>query len=100
MSTQTNEKGALAVMERDARAAKAHRMAEYTRDETTLVRVTECEIASREARAAMAELIEAATAFRKGEYHDPETEFSAQYNERRRREGARLDAAIARAVGA
>ncbi|QQP96513.1 hypothetical protein [Lysobacter enzymogenes] len=50
--------------------------------------------------AAVAELIEAATAFRRGEYHDPETEFSVQYNERRRREAARLHAALARVGGA
>lgn len=52
------------------------------------------------ATAAVAELIEAVAAHRKGEYHDPETEFSADYRERRRKEAARVDAALARVGGA
>lgn len=52
------------------------------------------------ARAAVTELIEAVTAYRKGEYHDPETEFSVDYHERRRKEAARVDAALARVGGA
>lgn len=48
------------------------------------------------ARAAVAELIEAANAYRRGEYHDPEVEFLDAYSERRREARERLDAALAR----
>lgn len=43
---------------------------------------------------AIAELFEAVTAYRKGEYHDPEVESSDCYHERRRKEGLRVDAAL------
>lgn len=51
------------------------------------------------ARAAVDELIEAATAHRNGEYHDPEVESHADYRWRRRKERERLDAALDRVQG-
>lgn len=45
---------------------------------------------------AVAELIEATSAYVSGEYHDAETEFSVDYTARRQRERARLRDAIAR----
>ncbi|WP_202844743.1 hypothetical protein [Luteimonas saliphila] len=53
----------------------------------------------RETRAAVAELIEAASIYRKGQYHDPEVESSDAYRSRRLAEIRRLDAALARVTG-
>lgn len=63
----------------------------------------QCHISSeaiREVRSAVAELIEAAFAYERGEYWDGETEFRTDYNTRRRIEADRLRAALARVGGA
>ena len=52
-----------------------------------------------EARAAVAELIDAIDAERKGQYHDSEVEFRINYDARRYQEKRRVDAALARVKG-
>lgn len=52
-----------------------------------------------EARAALAELIEAVEAERKGDYYDSEVELWSEFNIRRRRQKKRVASALARVKG-
>jgi len=65
---------------------------------TTLMTRVQCGRV-REARAAVAELIEASSAYLAGEYWDDEAEWNVNYQARRRRERDRFATALARARG-